>query len=211
MLSSCSLILAFLQFLLFLLLDVAVVGDCHICHDSSLVPFVQHHNVACLHHPEPGSLTGSQHGRCPPLLGERPSSTLELPASCTSVLTLHLRLLIIRLVKLGLMFWTRFCCLFVRFAHRGGTSVGRCFPHSIWMLTKVKKVTKQIGESTVQRHDAGSLDSGVCLGAARSYSPKSELETLYRYENISSGQMCFYLYLLYIKYGFRVCYLKSFK
>lgn len=166
-----------------------------ICHDRSLVPFVQHHNVVCLHHPKPGSLTGSQHGRSPPLLGERPSSTLGLPvecvASCTSVLPLHLRLLIIRFVKLGLAFWTHFCCLFFRFTHRGGTSVGRCFPHSIWMLTKVKKVTKQIGESTVQRHDAGSLDSGVCLGAARSYSPKSELETLYRYENISSGQMCF--------------------
>lgn len=162
---------------------------------APLSPFVQHHNVVCLHHQEPGSLTGSQHGRSPPLLGERPSSTMGLPvkcvASCTSVLTLHLRLLIIRLVKLRLVFWTRFCCLFFRFTHRGGTSVGWCFPHSIWMLTKVKKVTKQIGESTVQRHDAGSLDSGVCLGAARSYSPKSEVETLYRYENISSGQMCF--------------------
>lgn len=54
------------------------------------------------------------------------------------------------------------------------------------MLTKVKKVTKQIGELTFRRHDAGLLDSGVCLGAARSYSPKSELETLYRYENISN-------------------------
>lgn len=54
------------------------------------------------------------------------------------------------------------------------------------MLTKVTKVTKQIGELTVQRHDAGSLDSGVCLGAARSCSPKPELETLYRYETISN-------------------------
>lgn len=49
----------------------------------------------------------------------------------------------------------------------------------------MKKVTKQIGEVTVQRHDAGSLDSGVFLGASCSYSPKSELESLYRYENIS--------------------------
>lgn len=65
------------------------------------------------------------------------------------------------------------------------------------MLAKVKKVTKQIGELTVQRHGAGSLDPGGCLGAARSNRPKSELDTLYRYENISvwSNVLC----------SFRIC------
>lgn len=57
------------------------------------------------------------------------------------------------------------------------------------MLSKGKKVTKQIGELTILRRDAGLLDSGlldVCLGAACSYSAKSELETMYRYEDISN-------------------------
>lgn len=50
---------------------------------------------------------------------------------------------------------------------------------------------KQIGELSILRHDAGLSDSDICLGAACSESPKSELETLHRYgDTFSRSLLC---------------------
>lgn len=64
-----------------LLPDVAVVSDCHICHYSFRVHFVQHHNFQQIHHHLVGCLRLEvpQHGHSPPLLEKCPSWTLGLP------------------------------------------------------------------------------------------------------------------------------------
>lgn len=93
--SSCCLILVLLHFLLFLLSDVAVIGDCHICHYSCLVHWsnvtmssgftICDGEAVCVS--ASGSPTGSEHVHSLPVLEECPRSTLGLPVECM----LHLR------------------------------------------------------------------------------------------------------------------------